>query len=448
MAAAPDLLQTLRTWGRLSAGEVVQRLGISRPTLMRAVRSLGPDIISRGAARRTAYAARRAVRGNTAAIPLYTLDAEGRAHETAILHPTHPEGCAMELREDLAWPLMPAMQDGWFDGLPYFLDDMRPQGFMGRHFARAHAALLQVPEDPRAWSEDDVLHALSIAGSDLPGCHVLGETALRQWLGQAHEPLQAIGDKDIAKAYPALASTAMTVGVAGSCAGGEFPKFTAVRSMRGEPQHVLVKFSGSDDSPGTRRWADLLVCEHLAGLTVAERLGLPAATSTIHRAGGRTFLEVQRFDRVGARGRAPVCSWHALNGGLIGLGDRSWAAAADALQGRGHTDPATREQIHVLWHFGRLIANTDMHDGNLSFLPGLRLAPVYDMLPMLYAPERGVELPARAFAPALPIPSERPAWERARDAAQSFWDCASADRRISAEFRAICEQNASRLQGL
>lgn len=73
-------------------------------------------------------------------------------------------------------------------------------------------------------------------------------------------------------------------------------------------------------------------------------------------------------------------------------------------------DAATRDAITCLWHFGQLIAYTDMHDGNLSFVPGQPgpwLAPVYDMLPMLYAPQRGVELPERAFTPRLPLPAER-----------------------------------------
>ncbi len=55
-----------------------------------------------------------------------------------------------------------------------------------------------------------------------------------------------------------------------------------------------------------------------------------------------------------------------------------------------------------------------MHDGNLSFRPriaqektSLELAPAYDMLPMLYAPQRGVELPPVNFAPRLPLPAER-----------------------------------------
>ncbi len=48
-------------------------------------------------------------------------------------------------------------------GLPWFLDDMRPQGFMGRTFAHTHPAL-GLAADPRHWSADDALKALASAG--------------------------------------------------------------------------------------------------------------------------------------------------------------------------------------------------------------------------------------------------------------------------------------------
>jgi hypothetical protein len=89
-----------------------------------------------------------------------------------------------------------------------------------------------------------------------------------------------------------------------------------------------------------------------------------------------------------------------------------------------------------------------MHDGNLSFRPrssaeptALILAPAYDMLPMLYAPQRGVELPQVHFAPRLPLPAERGAWQDAATAAVEFWSHAADDSRISAAFRAICAEN-------
>jgi hypothetical protein len=61
MTAADDVLHTLRTWRRLRTGDLVARLNISRPTLMRAVRNLGPQVIARGRTRRIAYSARRAI---------------------------------------------------------------------------------------------------------------------------------------------------------------------------------------------------------------------------------------------------------------------------------------------------------------------------------------------------------------------------------------------------
>lgn len=94
-----------------------------------------------------------------------------------------------------------------------------------------------------------------------------------------------------------------------------------------------------------------------------------------------------------------------------------------------------------------------MHDGNLSFRPhqldsraGFALAPVYDMLPMQYAPVCGAELPPVNFQPPLPLPAERPAWARAASAAVQFWDMAARDPRISNEFRAICAENRDRVR--
>ena len=89
-----------------------------------------------------------------------------------------------------------------------------------------------------------------------------------------------------------------------------------------------------------------------------------------------------------------------------------------------------------------------MHDGNLSFksrisaeTTPLDLTPAYDMLPMLYAPQRGVELPTVSFTPRLPMPAEREPWQDAATAAVEFWSRAADDARISAEFRTICVDN-------
>lgn len=448
MSVADETLHILRTWHRMPAADLLARLQVSRATLMRAVAALGPAVVQRGQARKSAYAASRGLRGQTAPLPLYAISPQGVATEMARLHPIHPAGCALDGAPALGWPLDGDMRSGWFDGLPYMLDDMRPQGFLGRHFAHQHAALMQVADDPALWSEDDVLHVLSLLGADQSGHFILGEAALRLWQQSLLQPPAAVADADVATLYPLLADRAVALGAAGSSAAGEFPKFTALRLRAGQPVAVLVKFSGSDDTPGSRRWADLLVCEHLALDAVAKHLQVAAAASRIHQAGGRCFLEVDRFDRHGLHGRSALCSWAALNAGLFGQAGKPWTHAAAALRSAGLIDTETQDAMARLWHFGQLIGNTDMHDGNLSFRPGLQLAPAYDMLPMAYAPQRGLELPERQLTPPLPLPAERPAWLPAAAAALRFWQRASTDARISAPFRQTAAGNAELVASL
>lgn len=454
-----DLLRSLRVRGRLSAQELAAAVGGSRATLMRAVQALGDAVVVRGKARRTTYAARRALRGATETLPLYRVDRLGDVREIARLHLTYPRySCAVEFLEDFGWPLDESMGDGWFDGLPYPLYDMRPQGFLGRHFARHNAEMLQVPASPEDWTDDDVLHALALLGEDVPGDLVVGEVSCRRWLDsvarvRSGELPPLIADEAVEPEYLRLAAASMATGVLGSSAGGEFPKFTALRGQGPDsrPCHVLVKFSGSDGSEVTQRWSDLLVCEHLALSVLDKELDVPAASSTVVTAGGRTFLEVRRFDRHGLLGRSGVVSWATLNSALFGVSPKPWAEVARLLSTRGLLGGVDAARLERLAHFGQLIANSDMHDGNLSFVPatpGVALAPAYDMLPMLYAPLRGVELPTREYAPKLALPSERTAWEAAAHAALRFWELAASDTRLSQGFRHICASNARKLHQL
>lgn len=455
------VLQLLRQW-RVTPGATLLRLlqqqrpGLSRATMMRMVRELDDQVVVRGAARRTAYAARRPLRGSTAPLPLYRIDIDGRASRVALLDPLYPAGCALRYEQALQWPLDPDMRDGWFAGLPYPLDDMRPQGFLGRHLARHYWQLLQVNQDPVTWHEDDVLFVLSQVGSDSSGNHILGDAAYQRHLDTVRAGYALVTDATVADDYARLATQAIAAGVAGSSAGGEFPKFTACRLRDDQKIHVIVKFSGNDDSAGVRRWSDLLVCEHLALDTIARHLDLAAAASRIELHGGRTFLEVDRFDRHGEFGRSALCSWAALEAALIGgMAGEPWNRAAARLLREKYINRATHDAIVLLFHFGRLIGNSDMHEGNLSFRPEsvpatapLALAPAYDMLPMMYAPVRGIELPQPVFAPDFALPDERVLWLKAAGAALHFWQSAAGDERISGDFRTICAANRDELERL
>ena len=446
-ASIADLRRILRSHPGASGAELCRQLGgINRSTVMRLVAQLGADVVRRGGARRTRYALRRPLRGRSESLPLYRIDGEGEGHLAAHLDLLHPEGSALAFAEPFPWPGDDAMGDGWFAGLPYPVLDMRPQGFLGRNFAHGHGRVLGVAENLDHWNDDDVVHALTTLGHDQPGDLILGETAYRLHL-EARQDWESrlVADRRLAKDYPALAERALAHGEAGSSAGGEFPKFAIQRLRRGKPVSVIVKFSGADDSAAVRRWSDLLICEHLALETLAGEMALAAAKSEIHVFAGRTFLEVERFDRQGAHGRLPVCTLAAINDALLGKGGASWPLAAQALRQRGWLDGEAVRQVELIWWFGRLIANSDMHDGNLAFLPGLVLAPAYDMLPMAYAPQRGGEVPAWDFAPPLPLPTEKDVWRAAAKAAVSYWQRCAEDERISREFRRLCAGNARKL---
>lgn len=443
-----DLRNILMKTPRAGGAELCRLLkGINRSTLARLVGQIDHEAIRRGGSRRTRYSLRRALRGRGEAFPLYRIDADGTGHVAGGLDLTYPAGSALLLSEPLAWPLADGeMSDGWFDGLPYPLLDMRPQGFLGRNFAHLYRQILEVSENLSDWSDDDVVHVLATYGHDQSGDLILGDRAYQRHLdGRRDWESRLIRTDQLATVYPEQARLALAQGIAGSSAAGEFPKFTAMRDMAGTPVAVIVKFSGADDSAAVRRWADLLVCEHLALETLPAELGIAAAKSAIHLHQGRTFLEVVRFDRCGAHGRAPLCSLASINGALLGKAGVSWAVVAEALQRNNWLSADAVSQVKQLWWFGKLIANTDMHEGNLSFHPGLTLAPAYDMLPMQYAPLRGGEVPPQTFVPQLPLPADAGEWRLATRAAIAFWNRCAMDSRISLPFQDICAGNAANI---
>lgn len=450
--------------GPSRAADLAQALGVSLATLHRLLQERA-DVHSAGRARRSRHALQRRLRGVDSHFPVVRIDTEGRAHDAGSLVLVQPEGCAWTL-EASPWPVPDESRDGWWPGLPYPLQDMRPQGYLGRQLARQGHAAWQVADDPTRWSDDDALHVLSLAGDDCSGNLIVGEAAFRRWQAAAQRPADPLPARGLAKAYAALAEQAVALGVAGSSAAGEFPKFPALREASGAPDpasfvpqtpHVLVKFSGAGGSGAEQRWADLLVCEHLALQAMARLPGLPGlqgARSRVLQAGGRCFLEVERFDRHGGLGRSALVSLATLDAAFVGLGRAPWPQLAQRLLALGLIDAATLHAIEQLHWFGQLIANTDMHLGNLSFRPqadasggpALALAPVYDMLPMAYAPLPGGEVAQRAFVPPLPVPAQRPAWLGAARAAIDFWRSAGQDPRIGEAMRAIALANAQAIE--
>lgn len=210
---------------------------------------------------------------------------------------------------------------------------------------------------------------------------------------------------------------------------------------------VLVKFSNSMTEPVGRRWADLLVAEHVAGAILAAN-GFSVARSEVFDAGGQRFLEVERFDRTAAGGRLPVISLRAVASLLDGVGF-PWTDHARTLQEQGWLGAGDADRLASAWRFGRLIANTDMHEGNASliFTPQrpVRLAPLYDMLPMAYRPGSLGQVPG-VQETQLALCSQASAGLE-RDMALTFWDQLANTDEVSAEFAEIASRHARALAG-
>jgi len=430
----PNILQALRSKGGLASSAELQALmGVSQATVSRALSPLiaSGQVRGLGAARAKRYALPRHVADVGSDIAIMRVDSKGTVTPFARMMPS-PGGRFWVDEADGVSQL--------HDGLPWFLNDMRPQGFMGRTFAHAHPEL-QLAADPRNWSDDDALKALVLFGDDLPGNLIVGEQAFLRYHSLARRSFRVDSFKD----YPALAERAMQGTLGGSSAGGEQPKFCTITAGH----HVLVKFSPAGDSPVDQRTKDLLVCEHLA-LQILHEAGLPAATSQIFRAGKRVFLESARFDRT-SKGRIGMVSLQVYDSEYVGKVD-NWAATANRMVESQLLTPRDAAHLRLLEAYGLLIANTDRHYGNISLLlddDDWQLSPTYDMLPMLYAPVNG-ELVNRRFTdrPLYPTAATLTEWPQAKDLAGAFWLAAASDKRISAGFRAIARENFASLQAL
>ena len=371
--------------------------------------------------------------------PIYRLDASGRAQAWGQLHGLHGGWRIEWAGSPPAWAEIAADREGVWAGLPFFFGDLRPQGFLGRTVAQRVAEPLRLPADPRSWGDDDTLVFLQAEGDGLPGDLILGDAPLRRVLARQIAPeLAAVPLAERNVRYPELAAQVAAGGWPSSSAGGEQPKFlVTVRRADDSVQPVLVKFSPPMDLPVGRRWADLLVAEALALGVLAEH-GLATAGAGAFDAGGRRFLEVVRHDRVGAHGRRGVISLEALHAAFADGAATDWTGAAEALARAAVIDVAGLAQVRHLQSFGELIGNTDMHFGNLSFsaddsLP-FRLAPAYDMLPMVWAPTPQGELVERVFAPRPPVPAVMAEWMEAAAWAEEFWRRVAASLDVSAEF--------------
>jgi hypothetical protein len=415
---AIEIQRILQMQGVASTEELLQRFAIGRTTLSRLVSQAGLPILRIGKTNNTRYALERPLPGIGATLPLFQISESGRLHGF---------GKFINLYNSHYFVSPPEYT---YSGLPPAIADMQPQGFMGRAFAHQYATELGVPTRLDDWTTDHILLAIARRGEDMPGNLILGTESAERW--KNNRPAIVSHDQ-----YPALVRASLSGQPGGSAAGGDQPKFDAFI----EGEHFMVKFAGTDDSPGQKRWKDLLICEETALSLLAEKK-IASAQAKIHVQDSIVFLEVKRFDRIGARGRKAVLTLAAIDHFLFGAGE-SWSALAEKLLRDRHITSEDSEKLKLLDAFGAWIADSDRHNHNILFFPdsvnpGTRyaLAPAFDKLPMLFTPVSGQTV-ERSFGAPVPNAFQMEVWSEARKLGLEFWSRVAEDGRISKEFRQI-----------
>lgn len=422
--AAQKLIQILSNRGLIPAGDLARELGVSRATLARLLSSLDQSWLAVGKTRNLQYGLLRSISDLEVQQSLFRVNEQGKLLPVGTLSVLH----------DHCFVVEPGAQ--CFESLPPEISDMAPQGFMGRVFCALYAEELRVPPRLQSWSDDHVFKTVALRGDDLPGNLIVGNVSASRWQKLSSREIQPTD-------FPAMVESVLDNQPAGSSAGGEQPKFSAV--VKGE--HVLVKFAGPMQSAVQTRWRDLLICEHLAA-EVLKKSGVSASETEFYERDGFAFLQVKRFDRVGLRGRRPYLSLAAVDNFHFGEQD-SWAACALRLQKIGRMSGEEVQNLLLLDAFARLIGDSDRHFYNVGVLPVFEsnhdlqpkkyvLAPAFDKLPMFFAPVDD-RLIQRDYRQALPTPEVMSVWPQALEIANNFWHTVLNEKSISSDFRKIAE---------
>ena len=326
--------------------------------------------------------------------------------------------------------------------LPWFLKPLRPQGFLGRQYLQLRH---DFSSDPETWTAEQALYIAANHAADPPGAFGLG--VFKVW--RASETTTEIGAR--ALLYDQLAAAIGKTLPAGSSAGGEQPKFLTGLTNGPAYHHLIVKFSPPRDTPFGKRWRALLHLEHLAQ-TILREHGIEAAQTRIVESSVRTYLESQRFDRIGLEGKRHVVAIDALHSEFVEAPRRNWIHTAQVLADKKLIAPAELSAMARIYAFGQFIGNSDMHFGNLSFFvddverPALALAPVYDMLPMMWRPGVNIgELNVLPVATPVTIPPYVRERVEACEWAILFWQQAAMLDALDEPLRQACEASALRL---
>ncbi len=419
----------------LTAAQLATATGKSQPSISVAIKTLGERVHRLGAARSTRYALKKDILGLPAQQAIGLASSEGHSQAWGSLTHLHPNQTHTTTKGG-----------EWLTSmgrLPWFLTPLRPQGFLGRQYARLRS---DFPADPEDWSLAQTLYIIAQHAHNAPGAFDLGQMEN----GRLVDEVSAVATDRLVQ-YDDLAVQAGQTLPVGSSAGGEQPKFLSEYTNADGWQHCIVKFTPPRGTPFGKRWRALLSLEQLA-LQVLAHHGVAAASTHLLHSTQRTYLESIRFDRIGIKGKQHVVAIAALHDEFVKSSWTNWLATSDVLARLGMITAQELSQVATIFAFGHYIGNTDMHSGNLSFFvddvitPKIRLAPVYDMLPMMWKPDihQGElsNFPVRQQYMAAGFEQEK---NTARQWAIEFWSQA-ATLDIGADLQAASLESARRLR--
>ena len=407
-AVIAQKIERILKGGPQSAAQLIAALGVSQPTLSRTIQGLSRSVTTmRVTGERTPrYALLRELPQG--------LNPRQRIHRVLRSGSIAPFAEVEFLSGGATFERIGKVTR-MYAGLPPYLAFAAPSGFLGRQVAQEAARGQQFPSSLRDWGDDHHVAYLFTRGLNLTGNLVFGDVPL-----QMEVDLRRVGptrETEKVAHYRAMA-VALKATAYGSSAGGEQPKFLGMTEASG---HVIVKFAKLGS-----RMAELLPLEHLALRSLAE-VGVPALTTQLLASEDHVFLEVQRFDRVGAYGRVGMLSAGSVDDEFFGLRD-SWPEFAARCEQAKYLSPEDARHIDTMAAFSELIGNSDRHFENISLLIGedgeyLGVALAYDILPMRYASiGGGVDPDLSPIEPKVGTIGAKPAvWGRAAQAAEQFW---------------------------
>ena len=431
-AVVAQMLERQLRIGPQSAAQLTAALGVSQPTLSRAIQRLGTSVTSfKPTGDRTPRYAllRRLSDGVGARQHIYRVLRSGTIEPFADVE-FLVGGATLERMGKVT---------RLYEGLPPYMVFAAPSGFLGRQVAEfASRARTSLPPNLKDWGDDHRVVYLFTYGTNPPGNLLFGEFPVQQALEMMQIGPTLTAEK--LEHYCAMAAMLRETSY-GSSAGGEQPKFL---SMVQDSGHVIVKFAMHGS-----RMAELLPLEHLA-LTALADVGVPATPTQLLASGDYVFLEVQRFDRVGPHGRVGMLSAGSVDDEFFGKRD-TWTQFAARCEQARYVSATDVHHINVMAAFSELIGNNDRHFENISLLikedgEYLGVAPAYDILPMRYASIGGGVDPALVpITPKVGAVGANPSvWSAAAWAADRFWTAVQSARLaapISQDIRQLAETN-------